>query len=164
MKVEFQSFQSAPGGEAGGNERSRIHSSPAARQGQADRRGPRGGLEIKGSGQAGGAISRIGWGCMREIPPVEALHQTIRPCQSGRTLPNEIRRLCKCKRRAISDYLFPLAESQSFCVSWFKAGRVKVGTGTPFLGASTLEKLTGLATILAMSAPFGCPRRFGPRG
>jgi len=42
------------------------HCSPRARRRQADRRGPRGGLDIKGSGQAGGAISRIGWGRMRE--------------------------------------------------------------------------------------------------
>ena len=90
-----------PGGEAGGNEKSRIHSSPAARQGQADRRGPRGGSEINGSGQAGGAISRIGWGCMREIPPVETLRQTIGRVNQGRGAPRNEQQ-SPCNRACIT--------------------------------------------------------------
>ena len=133
MKVEFQSFQSAPGGEAGGNEKSRIHSSPAARQGQADRRGPRGGLEINGSGQAGGAISRIGWGCMREsLLSRHCIRQYVRVNQGERS---QTRHAVHASANDVPFLIisFGLRNPSRFVCRGSRHGRVRVGTGTLFL-------------------------------
>jgi hypothetical protein len=72
-------------------------------------------LEINGSGQAGGAISRIGWGRMRETllsRHCARQYNTTVPIREKAPKPETP--FIESKRRAISDYFFPLAESQSF--------------------------------------------------
>lgn len=96
-------------------------------------------------------------GTHEENPPVEALRHITRLGQQGRKLPNHTRRALSANDVPFLIISFRLENSRRFVCRGSRHGRVKVWTGTPFLGASTPEKQTDLATILAMSAPFRLP-------